>query len=641
MTRMSGTQVTSIGKYRVLSQVGEGAMGIVYRGQDPVLNRPVAIKVMCEAVARDEDLRERFLREAQAAGSLQHPNLITIYDFGEIDGHLYIAMEFVDGEDLDDLLEKKVPLSLGQKVDILVDVLTGLTYAHKRGIVHRDIKPANIRIDDDGRARIMDFGIAHVTSSNMTRTGVMVGTPAYMAPEQIVGGPVSPATDIFSVGAVMYELLSNTKPFDGDTLQTIMYKIVSQPAPDLASVVSGLPSSLNTIVQRALAKEPSDRFGTALEMADALSAARTTLPDSSATSLSLRSTIEHALADENASHSRHVRRQRALTIGAGAIGLVAVILLGVNLWRARETPSVGGAASPQSANAPPVPRDSAGRSSGQQAAAATKRDTLAQAVAADSRGRTPEDASSRRSAANAIATPQELNLFRSLQSSALQARRNAKDAGAGAEQLQAGDEHNRSANVLVLQGKITQAAEQLNQATSEWAAAERAARQAAASASAAPSRAPASDPPKQQAVLPPPTLPVTSNTPPAPIVTPPAPVQQAPVQQATVSAATEISNVVAAYARAIESRDVSAVRRAYRGITPEQAKGFEEFFRSVRSLRTSFTVGGLEIGGSSAEATLVGEYQYVTQSGKAERQPVSFRATFRRDVGSWELSSVR
>ncbi|HEY9225152.1 MAG TPA: serine/threonine-protein kinase, partial [Gemmatimonadaceae bacterium] len=203
---MSRNGVTEVGKYRVIEQVGEGAMGVVYRALDPVLNRTVAIKVMSDALARDDDLRNRFLREAQAAGSLQHPNVITIYDFGEVDGHLFIAMEFVAGDDLEDILRKTTPLTTVDRIDILVDVLSGLAYAHKRGVIHRDVKPANIRIDEEGRARIMDFGIAHLQSSKLTRTGLMVGTPAYMAPEQVTGGPVSAQTDIFSVGAVMYEL---------------------------------------------------------------------------------------------------------------------------------------------------------------------------------------------------------------------------------------------------------------------------------------------------------------------------------------------------------------------------------------------------------------------------------------------------
>src|SRR3954471_4702427 len=220
---MASGGLTEIGKYQIIEQIGEGAMGVVYRALDPVLNRPVAIKVMTDALARDDALRGRFLREAQAAGSLQHPNVITIYDFGEVDGHLFIAMEFVVGEDLEETLRQGAALSVVQRIEILVDVLSGLNYAHKRGIVHRDIKPANIRIDDEGRARIMDFGIAHLQSSKMTRTGLMVGTPAYMAPEQVTGGAIAPATDIFSVGAVMYELFTGHKPFEGESLQSVFY----------------------------------------------------------------------------------------------------------------------------------------------------------------------------------------------------------------------------------------------------------------------------------------------------------------------------------------------------------------------------------------------------------------------------------
>src|SRR4051812_26841561 len=174
-------------------------MGVVYRALDPVLRRRVAIKVMSEAFAQNDDLRARFLREAQAAGSLQHPNVITIYDFGDVDGHPYIAMEFVEGQDVAELLSHNVPLTTAHKLDIAIGVLHGLAFAHRRGIIHRDIKPANIRVDEDGNARIMDFGVAHLASSDMTKSGVMLGTPSYMAPEQIVGDAVGPQTDIFSV----------------------------------------------------------------------------------------------------------------------------------------------------------------------------------------------------------------------------------------------------------------------------------------------------------------------------------------------------------------------------------------------------------------------------------------------------------
>src|SRR5918911_1757071 len=276
---MSHHDFTQVGKYQIIELIGEGAMGAVYRAVDPVLERPVAIKVMTDALARAPELHDRFLREAQAAGSLQHPNVITIYDFGEVDGHPFIAMELIEGADLETIVARHEPLTLEAKLDIAIDVLAGLDYAHKRGVVHRDIKPANIRITEEGRAKLMDFGIAHLSSSNMTKTGMMMGTPNYMAPEQVTGEKTSPATDIFAFGAVLFELLTGKKPFQGPTLHSTLFKIVSENAPSLLECLPGLPASLDRIVQKALAKDPQDRFATALEMANELSVARATPSD--------------------------------------------------------------------------------------------------------------------------------------------------------------------------------------------------------------------------------------------------------------------------------------------------------------------------------------------------------------------------
>src|SRR5215210_3206120 len=259
---MAEPRISSIGKYRIIELVGEGAMGVVYRAQDSVLERTVAIKVMNESIARQEDLRKRFLHEAQAAGSLQHPNVVCIYDLGEVDGHLFIAMEFVQGVDLERLIELGEPLSLQARLDIIIDVLTGLAYAHKRGIVHRDIKPANIRVADDGRAKIMDFGVAHLASSSITRTGLVVGTPSYMAPEQVMGGKALPETDIFAVGAVLYQLLTGDKPFEAPTLQSLFYKIVTDMPKPIVETMPGLPPALDRITRKALAKDPAARYNT-------------------------------------------------------------------------------------------------------------------------------------------------------------------------------------------------------------------------------------------------------------------------------------------------------------------------------------------------------------------------------------------
>jgi hypothetical protein len=232
-------------------------------------------------------------------------------------------------------------------------------------------------------------------------------------------------------------------------------------------------------------------------------------------------------------------------------------------------------------------------------------------------------------------TAQELNLFRTLQSTALQARRSALDAGATTDQLQDGDEHNKMAASLIQQGKVSEAADRLDRAATAWGAAERTARAVAAATQAKAAAPP--DPVKQQPTAPPIAPPVSASSSSAPVVQPSAPA----VQQSSASASAEISGVVAAYARAIESRDLGAVRRAYRGITPAQAKAFGDFFGSVRSLRANLSVGGLEISGNSAEARLVGVYEFVTGAGKTERQQVGFQAVFRREAGSWELTSIR
>jgi serine/threonine-protein kinase len=628
---MSQPGITEIGKYRIVEQVGEGAMGVVYRAVDPVLNRPVAVKVMCDAVARDDDLRGRFLREAQAAGSLQHPNVITIYDFGEVDGHLFIAMEFVEGQDLEDLAAKNVALPLIDKLDIVIDVLSGLAFAHKRGIVHRDIKPANIRIDE-GRARVMDFGIAHLSASSMTRTGIMVGTPAYMAPEQIVGTPVSPATDLFSVGTVLYELLSGSKPFQAETIQGIMYQIVSQPAPPLDAVKLGIPPALEAVVNRAMSKDAQDRYQSALEMANALTAIRASLDRQASgwKTVSLRSIIDMGLTAERAAKQRKSTRHVALIGGSAAAAAIALALLGVFVLRDKAPPAPQVGASVAAVGSPPErPRDTSPTSP------ATSNSTTPAPNAATVSAQTQQaDPKSPAKAEAKGPTTQEVLLVRALQTTALDSRRRATEAGATAEQLRAGDNHNRAAESLVSAGKISEAAVKLNDATTAWSAAERDARLAASAATAALAASARTktmaDSPKSD----PPTTPVSSS------VVPP---QVAPIKPSAPAAnpSAEIESAVAAYARAIESRDIAEVRRAYPGITAAQASGFEQFFTTVRSLRAAFSVSSLDVSGATAEGKLAGTYDYLTNAGKSERQAVTFQATFRHDANGWKLASVR
>ncbi|HEY3271796.1 MAG TPA: protein kinase [Geothrix sp.] len=266
-----------LGKFEIKRVLGNGAMGEVYLGVDPSIGREVAIKTILPATAQGGEAKERFAREARAAGVLNHPNLVTIYEFGEDQGVLYIAMEFVKGHDLDELLLEQ-SLSRSEALEVLAQVCDGLGFAHRQHIVHRDIKPTNVRVQRDGRrlhAKVMDFGVAKISNSDMTATGMVMGTVSYMAPEYIRTGKPDPRSDLFAVGVMLYECLSGRKPFSGDTTPTVLYKIVNEP-PDPIEIekLQGISPAIKSVLDRSLAKNPDERFQTAEDLAKALRAAK-------------------------------------------------------------------------------------------------------------------------------------------------------------------------------------------------------------------------------------------------------------------------------------------------------------------------------------------------------------------------------
>ncbi|WP_306590700.1 serine/threonine-protein kinase [Geothrix sp. 21YS21S-4] len=266
-----------LGKFEIQRVLGNGAMGEVYLGVDPSIGREVAIKTILPSAAQGAEAKERFSREARAAGVLNHPNLVTIYEFGEDQGVLYIAMEFVKGHDLDELLHQQA-LGRGEALEVLAQVCDGLAFAHRQQIVHRDIKPANVRVQRDGRrlhAKVMDFGVAKISNSDMTATGMVMGTVSYMAPEYIRTGKPDPRSDLFAVGVMLYECLSGRKPFAGDTTPTVLYKIVNEPPDPIdTELLQGISPAIRSVLDRALAKDPDERFQTAEDLAKALRAAR-------------------------------------------------------------------------------------------------------------------------------------------------------------------------------------------------------------------------------------------------------------------------------------------------------------------------------------------------------------------------------
>jgi serine/threonine-protein kinase len=266
-----------LGKFEIKRVLGNGAMGEVYLGVDPSIGREVAIKTILPAAAQGGEAKERFAREARAAGVLNHPNLVTIYEFGEDQGVLYIAMEFVKGHDLEELLQEQ-SLTRAEALEVLAQVCDGLGFAHRQQIVHRDIKPTNVRVQRDGKrlhAKVMDFGVAKISNSDMTATGMVMGTVSYMAPEYIRTGKPDPRSDLFAVGVMLYECLSGRKPFAGDTTPTVLYKIVNE-APDPIDVekLKGISPAIRTVLDRSLCKNPDERFQTAEELAKALRSAK-------------------------------------------------------------------------------------------------------------------------------------------------------------------------------------------------------------------------------------------------------------------------------------------------------------------------------------------------------------------------------
>jgi len=232
-------------------------MGVVYLARDPTIDRLVAVKVLHAATA---EMRERFYREARTAGRLQHPNIVTIYDVGEHEGEPFIAMEYVPGETLAQIVRRRAPLPIGRKLDLLDDLCLGLACAHRAGLIHRDVKPSNLVVSPEGPLKILDFGIARLADSSMTQSGALVGTPNYMSPEQVAGRPVDHRSDIFAVGATMYELLAYRAAFPGTAIPEVFHKILHEDPPPLASIAPELDPELGTIVARALQKEPGQRY---------------------------------------------------------------------------------------------------------------------------------------------------------------------------------------------------------------------------------------------------------------------------------------------------------------------------------------------------------------------------------------------
>lgn len=277
--------INHLGRYEVIEELGQGAMGVVYKARDPLIDRVVAIKTINLSLAQEEkeEYEGRFYQEARAAGRLSHPNIVTIYDVGKSGDVAYIAMEFLEGRELRDILNEGQRMPVELVLDVTAQVAMGLAYAHEHDIVHRDVKPSNIMVLRDGHVKITDFGIARMASAAVrTQTGMVLGSPKYMSPEQVTGKTLDQRSDIFSLGVMLYEMLTGQPPFAGENVNAIMYQTLNAVPSSPGSLNPDVPDMLNFIVAKALAKELDDRYQNSRELAEDLRACRESVLRSSA-----------------------------------------------------------------------------------------------------------------------------------------------------------------------------------------------------------------------------------------------------------------------------------------------------------------------------------------------------------------------
>lgn len=270
-----GTMVDD--RYRIVSRLGAGGMADVFLAEDEQLGRKVALKLLYQRFAEDPGFVERFRREAQSAAGLQHPNVVSVYDRGSYDGTYYIAMEYLPGRSLKQLIRAEAPLDPVRAIDITLQILRAARFAHRRGVIHRDLKPHNVIVDDQDNAKVTDFGIARAGASDMTETGSIMGTAQYLSPEQAQGHAVSAGSDLYSIGVVLYEMLTGRVPFDAESAVTIALKHVSEAPPPMTVINPSVPPELEQVVMWALNKNPVDRPANADQFITALEQARSAL----------------------------------------------------------------------------------------------------------------------------------------------------------------------------------------------------------------------------------------------------------------------------------------------------------------------------------------------------------------------------
>ncbi|OLC02243.1 MAG: hypothetical protein DMD41_06485 [Gemmatimonadetes bacterium] len=602
-----------LNKFELHQLIGEGAMGVVWKAYDTILRRYVALKLLGSTFVKTPEMRERFLREARAAGALQHPNIVTVYDLGEAEGQLFIAMELVEGTDLSDLIAARDPLALERKLDIVIEVLQGLSYAHDRGVIHRDIKPSNVRVASDGRVKIMDFGIARLQSADATGSGSIIGTPTYMAPEQITNGAITPATDVFAVGCLLYELLTYEKPFEGESVHGVLYQVLTTDPRPLRTVAPSIPASLERVVIRAMAKAPQDRYETAKQMRATLVGIRAALSGAGETTTQRISL--GTLSDAVLSLVRPISL-RARMLVLGALGTMAVVLAYTSLRSPAAPPPPGQATAaplvgPSEGVAPAAPP------AGALPAVAALRDSVL-AV----RGR------AERAGAQKNTVP-SWAIAETMLASADQAVRAGEQTRATSMYGGAVDQYRKAGReAVVLRSEAEQLISRANTAVRALGARPEAARAVNALARADSllkagdftlAKLAASDAEQTAIGL---------------GVAPPSP------QPAEPRAALDV--LLQDLGRAVASERIANLKALYPTMTARDVASWRTFFRGAERLSAKFTAEQLTVRGDSASASVSGIYAFVPRGGGTQREDrPRFAMRFKKTATGWRIASVR
>ncbi|MDF2770655.1 MAG: protein kinase [Geminicoccaceae bacterium] len=617
-------------RYVIQREVGRGGMANVYLAHDVRHDRAVAVKVLRPELGVLLGA-ERFLREIRVVARLQHPHILPVHDSGEVEGALYYVMPFVEGASLRDRLRQEHRLPINEAARIACEIARALDLAHRRGVIHRDIKPGNI-LFVDGHAVVADFGIAravHAAGGEMwetiTDSGVALGTPAYMSPEQAVGSAKLDArADIYSLGCVLHEMLIGEPPFIGPGGEVLIAKRFAEDPPRVSAFRPDIPPELDEVVAKALARTPEDRWPSARDLIDALSPVATT-GQSPAHRPPQRVTVSRPVALVVASvmvaaASMFVwLAQRPGSPRAPVADTSAQIT--VHPPSATELPAVppaspSGSAQPgrDSVLTPPAAPTPPPRS-----ANPPERSPDVTRPSAPSQPRQPATTPAADRAA-AVARARLDSIFQSVAASAQDARRRAVAAGALPADLARGDSIFADARSLADRGRWSEAMQRITTLNAVWMDAQRVATARRATDSQV-ARVP-SPPPATPRITAPRDTPAAPTTPPT-------------------DPRADIGDALSRYARALESRDLAELQRAYPGLTPAQRQSWERFFRDVQDMRASLTIAGLDVKGDVAEARVTGQYQYnAAGARRQETQRVAFRATFRRDGGTWRLAAV-